>query len=224
MNLKMDGATGMNESRLRQQVIDAACQLNTLGLSAGNSGNVSARCGEGMLITPTGVAYDALEPVDIVKLDLSGNIIEGDLKPSSEWQFHCAILAARPEINAVVHTHSRYCTSLACTHRGIPPFHYMVAMAGGRDIRCAPYATYGTPELAAHAVAALEGRRACLLANHGSIAIGVSVNAALALASEVEELAAQYCEALKIGKLQMLSDEQMDEVIDKFASYGQQPG
>ncbi len=212
----------MNETQLRQQVIDAARQLNSRGLSAGNSGNVSARCGDAMLITPTGIAYEVLRPADIVKLDMGGAVIEGDLKPSSEWHFHSAILAARVEINAVVHTHSRYCTALACTRRGIPAFHYMVAVAGGKDIRCAPYATYGTPALAEHAVAALHERQACLLANHGSIAIGASVAAALALASEIEELAAQYSEVLKIGGERLLSDEQMNEVLNKFASYGQQ--
>ena len=211
----------MNETNLRQQVVDASRQLNSRGLSAGNSGNVSARCGDAMLITPTGIAYEVLSPADIVKLDMGGSVIEGDLKPSSEWHFHCAILAARPEINAVVHTHSRHCTALACTQRGIPAFHYMVAVAGGKDIRCAPYATYGTPALAEHAVAALSERQACLLANHGSIAIGASVAAALALASEIEELAAQYCEVLKVGGERLLSGEQMQEVLNKFASYGQ---
>ncbi len=211
----------MNETVLRQQVIDAACQLNRDGLSKGNSGNVSARCGNALLITPSGIAYDTLRPADIVKLDMSGAIIAGELQPSSEWHFHCAILAQRPEINAIVHAHSRFCTALACTRRGIPAFHYMVAVAGGKDIRCAPYATYGTPELAEYAVVALRERRACLLANHGSIALGASVAAAFALAQEIEELAAQYCEVLKVGGVQLLSDTQMDEVLARFAGYGQ---
>jgi L-fuculose-phosphate aldolase len=212
----------MNETQLREAIIDAACQLNTRGLCVGNSGNVSARCDDMMLITPTGIAYHELRPADVVKLNLAGEIIEGHFKPSSEWHFHCAILAERPEVNAIVHTHSLHCTALASTERGIPAFHYMVAVAGGPDIRCAPYATYGTQALAEHAVAALKARRACLLAHHGSIAVGDSTAEALALAIQLEDLAAQYCEVLKIGGEQLLTDEQMTEVLTRFASYGQQ--
>ena len=145
----------------------------------------------------------------------------GALLPSSEWRFHRDIYAARADAHAIVHTHAPFATSLACLHRGIPPFHYMVAVAGGTDIRCAPYATFGTQALSDHAVAALAGRRACLLANHGMIAVGASLERALALAVEVETLAEMYWRALQIGEPVLLPDAEMDVVLEKFATYGQ---
>ncbi|MBL8522707.1 MAG: class II aldolase/adducin family protein, partial [Betaproteobacteria bacterium] len=148
---------------------------------------------------------------------------EGEVLPSSEWRFHRDIYAARSDVGAIVHTHAAYCTTLACMDRAIPPFHYMVAAAGGKDIRCAPYATFGTQELSNHALAALQDRKACLLSHHGMIACGPTLEKALALAVEVESLARMYWQALQIGEPALLSDAEMATVLDKFATYGQQP-
>ena len=213
----------MNDQTQCRQIIEAATAMSSSGLSPGKSGNVSARAGEDhILITPTGVPYADLNPQDIVALDMEGRAAAGSLLPSSEWHFHVAIYRARPEINAVVHSHSLYATALACAHREIPAFHYMVAVAGGDSIRCAPYATFGTDTLAEHAVTALDGRMACLLSNHGQIALGGTPARALALAQEVEALAAQYCIALQIGAPTLLDAEEMRRVLEKFKSYGQQ--
>ncbi len=208
---------------LRKAVIAAAQRLEPLGINRGSSGNVSVRAGGGLLITPTGVPYDALTPGRIVWMDLDGRH-ESDWLPSSEWRFHCDILRERPDLNAVVHTHAVHATALACHGRGIPAFHYMVAAAGGPDIRCAPYATFGTAELSANAVSALEGRRACLLAHHGLIACGHTLDAALALAVEVETLAATYLKALEIGEPAALDAAEMQRILGKFSTYGQNPG
>ncbi len=197
--------------------------MQDAGLSPQRSGNVSARCGDGMLITPTGMPYDELTPDDIVLLSGSGAVEAGQRKPSSEWHFHLAIYANRADAGAVVHCHSLNATALACTGRDIPAFHYMVAVAGGKDIRCAGYETFGTEELAAATLAALEGRRACLLANHGQVAVAATVGDALELAMEVETLASQYVEVLKIGGGRLLDDAEMDRVLEKFAGYGQDP-
>ncbi len=207
---------------LRNAVVAAAQRLEPLGINRGTSGNVSVRAGGGLLVTPSGVPYDALAPGQVVWMDLEGRY-EGDWLPSSEWRFHCDILRERPDLNAVVHTHAVHATALACHGRGIPAFHYMVAAAGGRNIRCAPYATFGTAELSANAVRALEGRRACLLANHGLIACGYTLDAALALAVEVETLAAMYLKALEIGEPVELDDAEMQRILGKFATYGQNP-
>lgn len=213
-----------DEQGLRTALIDTACAMADGGLSPGKSGNISARCGEGMLITPTGIAYADLRPADIVFLDAKGRAAAGALRPSSEWQFHLAIYTARPEIGAIVHCHSHHATALACTRREIPAFHYMVAVAGGDNIRCAPYATFGTEPLGAYALAALRARQACLLANHGQIALGPTPEKALAMAAEVETLAAQYCAALTIGEPVLLEGDEMARVIAKFRDYGQQCG
>jgi len=165
--------------------------------------------------------YDSLEADDIPLMDIDGGWI-GRRRPSSEWRFHRDIFKSRNDVAAIVHTHSPKATSLACTGRGIPAFHYMVAVAGGSDIRCAPYYTFGTQELATAAVAALEGRKACLLANHGVIAVGMDLPAALALAGEVENLAGQYCTALTVGDVRILDEIEMRRVIEKFRSYGKQ--
>jgi len=207
---------------LAQSVIDTTLTMSRSGLSAGRSGNVSVRDGARVLITPTGMAYDALAPADVVSMDLDGQVSAGSRKPSSEWLFHAAIYAARPDIEAIVHTHSNAATALACVEEGIPAFHYMVAAAGGRDIRCAPYATFGTQVLAEYAVSALVDRRACLLAHHGVIACGGSLEKAYDLAVEVETLAEQYARARVLGSVPILSETEMDNVLQKFQGYGQQ--
>jgi len=212
----------MSELQLRKQIIAVANAMSDSGLSPGKSGNVSARSGKRILITPTGVPYASLKPKDIVMFDEKGKVVAGSLLPSSEWHFHLAIYKARKEANAIVHTHSLFATGLACAHRNIPAFHYMVAVAGGDSIRCASYATFGTSDLARHAVAALRGRQACLLANHGQIALGGSPQNALDMANEVETLAAQYSAALQAGKPVILDAAEMARVLKKFRTYGQQ--
>ena len=212
------------ERELRAAIIATATAMNAAGINRGKSGNVSARSSvdgiDGFLITPTGLAYDATKPDDIVAMTIDGTA-HGDRLPSSEWRFHRDLYRAREEFRAIVHAHAPFATTLACLRRGIPAFHYMVAMAGGRDIRCAPYATFGSAELAAHAVAAMADRRACLLANHGIIAAGADLASALALAVEVEGLAEMYWRALQLGEPVILSDAEMDTVVAKFRSYGQ---
>jgi len=208
---------------LRAAIIAAARRMNALGINQGKSGNLSHRIADGFLVTPTGMAYDGLTPADIVAMRFDGSH-RGNRLPSSEWRFHRDILAARPEIASVIHVHSMFATTLACLGREIPPFHYMIAVAGGDTIRCAPYATFGTEELSRHAVKALHGRKACLLANHGMIAVGSSLEAALALAVEVETLAAMYWRVLQVGEPVLLSPAEMIRVIGKFKTYGQQTG
>ena len=214
--------TDADETWLRQRVIDTALEMSDSGLSPGRSGNVSARFGDHMLITPSGMAYDDLLPDDIVAMGLDGVVAEGQRPPSSEWHFHVAVYRARPEVGGVVHSHSPFATSLACLHRDIPAFHYMVAVAGGSDIRCAPYATFGTVELAEHAVAALVGRKACLLSHHGQIAVAETVEKALELGHEVETLAEHYWRALQIGEPKILDEAEMARVLRKFETYGMQ--
>jgi L-fuculose-phosphate aldolase len=212
---------------MREAVIATAREMNALGINRGKSGNVSARWHDGKfdgyLITPSGMAYASISPADIVAMPIAGgtDAPRAGRRPSSEWRFHCDIYRARDDAGAIVHTHAPFATSLACLRRGIPAFHYMVAVAGGDDIRCAPYATFGTQALSDHAVAALEGRRACLLANHGMIAIGASLAAALALAVEVETLAQMYSHAQQLGEPVLLSPAEMEIVVARFRSYGQ---
>jgi L-fuculose-phosphate aldolase len=207
----------------RRDAVIAACRaLTRLGLTQGTSGNVSLRRdARQFFISPTGTPYEGLEPGDIPLVNLDGRWF-GRRRPSSEWRFHRDILRQRSDVGAIVHTHSRMATALACTGRGIPAFHYMVAVAGGPDIRCAPYRTFGTQELSDAALAALEDRRACLLANHGVIATGADLAGALALAGEVENLAAQYCAALDVGNIRVLDDMEMRRVLEKFRTYGAQ--
>lgn len=207
----------------RRAVIAAARSLRAAGLIHSREDNLGLRADGGLLITPTGINYETLKPAHMVWLDSKG-VAVGSRQPSSEWQFHLHILAARPEINAVVHTHSTFATALACQGLGIPSFHYMVALAGGGDIRCAPYATFGTQALARHAVKALKDRRACLLAHHGTITLGEDMDEAVALAGEVERLAEQYWRVRLLGKPKLLSATEMKKVLKKFASYGRQPG
>jgi L-fuculose-phosphate aldolase len=210
-----------DERALREAIIATALAMNAAGINRGKAGNVSARLvRDGFLVTPTGLPYAQLGPDDIVAMTLAGDV-HGTRVPSSEWRFHRDIYVDRPDARAIVHTHAPFATSLACLHRGIPAFHYMVAVAGGPDIRCAPYATFGTQELSDHAVAALAGRDACLLANHGMIALGESLDAALALAVEVETLAEMYWRVLQLGEPRLLPAEEMEVVLAKFATYGQ---
>jgi len=170
-------------------------------------------------VTPSGMPYGEISADDIVAMGTAGSH-PSSRRPSSEWRFHRDIYAARHDAKAIVHTHSPFATTLACLDRGIPAFHYMIAVAGGPDIRCSPYATFGTQELSDHAVRALDGRRACLMSHHGMIAIGPSLTHALALAVEVETLAEMYWRALQIGEPDVLSVQEMDSVLEKFAAYG----
>lgn len=210
--------------RLRRTIVETCRQMNALGLNQGRAGNLSARVPEGLLVTPSGMAYDLMTPDDVVFMKMDGGVPEGQRKPSSEWRFHRDILAARAEVGAVLHSHAMFATTLACLRWDIPAFHYMVAVAGGDSIRCAPYATFGTQALSDHALDALAGRRACLLANHGMIALGASVRDALDLAVEVETLAAQYCRALQLGEPHILPAEEMATVLEKFKGYGRADG
>lgn len=211
-----------DESWLRQEIIDTALVMSREGLSPGTSGNVSARWNDGILITPTGMAYDELIPEDIVFIGGEDQTAQGTRTPSSEWRFHFSAYGARSDADAVVHTHSRFATALACCRKSIPAFHYMVAIAGGNDIPLADYATFGTKELAGNVAKALKDRAACLMANHGVIACGKNLKHAFELAREVEVLAAQYVSALQVGNPQILDDDEMARVIDRFRTYGQQ--
>lgn len=202
------------------EVVAIAKSMDDVGLAPNKSGNVSCRDGDGFLITPSGVPYRDLVPADIARLDATGSVLAASRRPSSEWRMHAAIYRRRPDVQAIVHTHSPNATALACAHRGIPAFHYMIALAGG-DVCCMPYATFGSDELAAHAVAGLEGRRATLLANHGVVAVGVSLRAALAVAVEVENMAQQYLALLAAGlEPRVLDADEMARVIGKFKDYG----
>lgn len=211
-----------SEGQLRQSVVDTVRQMNAQGINQGTSGNASVRLDDTMLITPSGMPYDAMSAYDVVQVDLKSGEFQAreGLKPSSEWRFHRDILAARDDFSAVVHTHGRAVTTLACLHQDIPAFHYMVAIAGGTDIRCAPYALFGTQALSDAALKAMEGRKACLLANHGMIAADVSLAKALALAVEVEHLADTYWRCLQVTRPALLNQAQMADVLEKFKTYG----
>ena len=216
-----DSRPGAGCAALRTMVLAACRELTRRGLTHGTSGNVSVRCDEQrFFVSPSGMDYELLQADDVPLMDLEGRWF-GRHRPSSEWRFHRDILRSRPDVGAIVHTHSPRATALACTGRGIPAFHYMVAVAGGRDIRCAPYHTFGTQELSDAALAALRDRRACLLANHGVIATGADLASAMRLAGEVENLALQYSVALTLGEIRVLDDAEMSRVIEKFRTYGQ---
>jgi L-fuculose-phosphate aldolase len=218
----MSAGAQQSDLELRTAVIAGCRDLTRLGLTYGTSGNVSVRRDPAsFFVSPTGMAYHALQPDDVPLVTLDGRWF-GSRRPSSEWRFHRDIMAARALVGAIVHAHSRHATALACTGRGIPAFHYMVAVAGGADIRCAPYHTFGTQELSDAALTALEGRNACLLAHHGLIALGADLAAALRLAGEVESLAAQYCSALALGNVGLLEAAEMSRVVEKFRAYGRQ--
>lgn len=209
---------------LRAQVIETARRMNTAGFNVNKSGNVSARClrgaHEGLVLTPTALPYEALHEDDLVFVRLADGHSTGPRAPSTEWRFHRDLYVARPAFGAIVHTHSTAATALACHGLGIPPFHYMVATAGGADVRCAPYATFGTQALSDLAVAALAERKACLLAHHGVIACEETLARALALAIEVEHLAQMYLAARSLGEPPHLSAEDMARVLSAFESYG----
>jgi L-fuculose-phosphate aldolase len=218
---KLKSAQAHDETALRQSVLDAALAMSRRGLSPGRSGNVSARCTGGMLITPSGMAYDAIAPTDIVFVGADGATRPGERKASSEWQFHLSAYEARPDKTAIVHTHSMHATVLACAHKPIPAFHYMVAAAGGAEIPCVPYATFGTADLSRHVADGVRHHDACLMANHGMIAMGDTPARALELAADVEVLAEQYIKVLLLGAPHILPAAEMQIVIERFKSYGQ---
>ena len=212
----------MNEAEieLREEIIRTGIRMNELGINQGTSGNISVRWQEGILLTPTGIPYEELNPEDICYQNWEGEV-EGRLERSSEWRFHLAIQKNRKDVNAVVHTHSNHATALAIQEMEIPAIHYMVAAGGGPNIRCAPYATFGTEELSQHALKALENRKCCLLAHHGVIATGSSISNALWLAGEVETLAKQYLLILSTGKeAKLLSGDEIERVRIKMSDYG----
>ncbi len=214
----------MTEQDLREQLVAVARRMNGSGLNQGTSGNLSARIPGGLLITPSSLAYELMEPSDLVAIDGQGRPLqEAGRRPSSEWRLHADVLAARPELQAVLHCHPIHGTALACHDKGIPPFHYMTAVAGGDDIRCAPYATFGTEELSRFTVEALVDRKACLLARHGLVTAGDNLDQALGIAVEVETLARMYLQALQLGQPPLLSDGQMQAVHAQFRGlhYGQ---
>lgn len=208
----------------REQLLAISQQLCDLGLNRGTSGNASVRLSNeagqtGFLITPSGIAVDKMCPDDMVWMDFAGNAA-GCHQPSSEWRFHSDILQHKPEANVVIHTHSMFATTLSTFRRDIPAFHYMIALAGGDTIRCAPYALFGSQQLSDNAVLALQDRKACLLANHGMIAIGETLDQALNITQEVETLCEQYLRALQVGEPYILSQQEMLEVLTKFKRYG----
>lgn len=206
---------------LQTELITTARAMAAAGLNKGTAGNLSVRHGEGFLITPTGMDYADLEPADIPWMGLDGRV-EGRREPSSEWRFHRDIYAARPEAGAVLHAHSPFAVSLACLRREIPPFHYMIARFGGSTVRCSAYALFGTQALSDAALTALEGRSACLLANHGMLVFGKSLKQALDLGVELEALCEQYWRASQLGEPVLLNQEEMAEVLERFKGYGQQ--
>lgn len=205
-----------DEAQLRADLLHVSRRLVDLGLNRGTSGNASVRCGEQILITPAVLPVSAMSDKDMVLIDTDGTVLKGG-KPSSEWRFHCDILNARPDIGAVLHTHAIFSTTLACLHREVPAVHYHIAFGGGDSVRCARYALFGEPMLSAHALEALHGRKACLLANHGMIALGADLEDALSVAQEVEFVCEVYWRALSAGEPHLLSPQQMHEVDAKFA-------
>ena len=209
----------MNEKELRCEMVRIANKLDTQGLNRGTSGNLSARYGEGMLITPSGMGAEGLTEDDIVFVYMDGTS-RGRWQPSSEWLFHRDIYVQRGEVGAVVHTHSASATALACLRRDIPPFHYMIALMGGDNIRCAQYATFGTQELSNNALLALKDRKACLLANHGMIAAGKDLAEAFKISVEVETLSEMYLRALQAGEPVLLSAQEFQDALRRFGSYG----
>jgi L-fuculose-phosphate aldolase len=205
-------------TNLREQLLATARTMNSQGVNQGTSGNVSVRDGEGFLITPSALAYDQCRPEDVVWLDRAGHA-QGNRKPSSEWRMHRDIYCHYPQAGAVLHAHSSYCTTLACLERPIPAFHYMVAMAGGDSIRCAPYATFGTQALSDAVVEALRDRSATLLGHHGMICFAGNLDRVLALAVEVEALARMYLQALTVAEPPVLPGAEMVEVLRRFKAY-----
>ncbi len=210
--------TESTEMAWREQLLASTQQLAALGLNKGTSGNLSVRTDSGFLLTPSGMNVAQMDANSMVKMQWDGGFELGK-KPSSEWRFHRDILLAKPEINAVVHTHSTFATTLACLHKAIPAFHYMIAIAGGDSIECADYALFGSQALSDNALLALSERKACLLANHGMIALGRDLPHALSVTLEVENLAEQYWRALQVGEPKLLSSAEMREVFSQFKGY-----
>lgn len=209
----------MDEMILRKQVAETSVRTVQERLNRVSSGNVSARFGSGFLVTPSGVPSVEVRPEQVVFVDMDGRF-SGGLRPSSEWRFHRDLYAARPEMGAVVHVHSPFAVSIACLRRSIPPFNYMIAAAGGKTIPCAEYATFGTQALSDHILAAMGGLRACLMANHGQVAVGRDLAQALAVAIEVESLCEQYWRACQLGEPVLLTDAEMDAALAAFQGYG----
>jgi L-fuculose-phosphate aldolase len=205
----------------RNELLSTARRMQELGLAPGTSGNVSVRTPQGFFVTPTGIPYGQLQPDDMVEIKLDGTMRPGQRAPSSEWQLHRDLLATRQDVQAIVHTHSAYCTTIACLRRPIPAIHYMIALSGTAEIPCADYATYGSAELAANVARALERGRATLMANHGMVAIGDTLADALRLATEIETLAGHYWRALQIGTPVLLDGGEVARVGEKFRDYGQ---
>jgi L-fuculose-phosphate aldolase len=222
--MKAAKSPAISHLELREGIIRTCVEINRIGLNQGTSGNVSHRTEDGILITPTSLPYEMMKPEDIVAMSWDASY-EGRHRPSSEWRFHRDIQKNRPDINVVLHTHSVYCTTLAVHEKPINSFHYMVAVAGGVDIRCAPYACFGTQELSDNALKALEGRTACLLGHHGLIVLADTFEKAIWRAVEVETLAKMYVHALAIGEPPALSLAEMERVIEqmRLMSYGQMP-
>ena len=214
-------STPPDEADLRRRAVDVMQAMDARGLNRGTSGNVSVRYGKGLLVTPSGIPAVRLTPEQMVLVSADGSTPEGALKPSSEWRMHQRLLEKRPDARAVVHCHSRHATILACSGKPIPALHYMVAVAGGASVPVAPYATFGSVELADAVVETLDGRYAALMANHGQVVVGRSLEAALAIAEEVEEQAAVYWGALAIGGPNLLSNAEIGAVLEQFKSYGQ---
>ncbi|QDI78053.1 MULTISPECIES: class II aldolase/adducin family protein [Leisingera] len=210
-----------DSTSLRQAVIGACLEMNAAGINQGTSGNISVRAGDHMLITPSGVPYDQMAPEMLVKMPLDGSAAPaGQLKPSTEWPFHLAVLQAKPAVNAVVHAHPVYCSALAMNRQAIPACHYMVAAFGGSDVPVADYALFGSRQLSENITRALQTRSACLMANHGAVTTGESLPRALWRMVELETLAKGYAASLTLGKPHILSEDEMAEVIAAFADYG----
>ena len=216
----MDSLISREQNLMRAQLLTISQELMKLGLNRGTSGNCSVRFGEGFLITPSGVGINDLSVESMVLMNLDGSVNQTSGVPSSEWRFHRDIYLARPEIAAVIHTHSTYATTLACLRKEIPAVHYMIAVAGGSNIRCSDYALFGSQELSDTVLTALENRKACLMANHGMISVGKELKEALAIAVEVESLSEMYLKALTVGNPVILNDLEMIEVVNKFKNYG----
>lgn len=206
----------------RQSIIDHCRWMNANGLNQGTSGNISVRHGDGILITPSSIPYDTMTPDMIAFMPFSPNYgsWEGPKKPSTEWRFHLDIMMARPEINAIVHTHSTYATVLSLTRKGIPAVHYMIAAFGGPDIRCTPFVRFGTKELSVLAVEALEDRMGCLLGSHGMIALGDSLEKAMWHAVELETLAKQHYLVQALGGAVILSEAEIADTAAAMKGYG----
>ena len=208
-------------SKKSKSLIEAALQLQSMGLNHGATGNCSCRDGDTYLITPSGIETQNLSEDKVVRMDFEGNIVDSvsNLKPSSEWRFHQDIMSKRQEVGAVVHTHSIYASTVSLFGKELPPFHYMIAVAGGSSVRCAPYAMFGTQELSDNIIGALVDRKACLIANHGLVSIGANLVEALQIAEEIEHLCQLYIEAKKLGEPNLLNQKQMLEVIERFQTY-----